>query len=213
MLSCRVCQPPDPDNTSSHTNVRRKRAVRLVTEPYTMAWKQKKLCSSNLPCIELFDTDDRLPVMAAPGHRWSSDRNSVQAPAQHSKKPYNARLRSSAGLSSWSQFKTNVAFFSSWVHHLHCQYRGKKQCRIDTTPVTLKASWIGIVSLFWNLWKDSEKSMRSSKPGPYYFEHKKKHLESPLSAWFHYVICGGRYKFRTCDPCSVKTPTSHHFPV
>jgi hypothetical protein len=32
---------------------------------------------------------------------------------QASKKPYNAFLRLSAGLGSWSQFKTNVAIFSS----------------------------------------------------------------------------------------------------
>ena len=25
-------------------------------------------------------------------------------------------------------------------------------------------------------------------------------------------IFGGQYKFRTCDPCSVKTPLDHYFP-
>jgi len=35
------------------------------------------------------------------------------APVRHSKKPYSAFFLGLAGLSSWTRFKTNVAFFSS----------------------------------------------------------------------------------------------------
>jgi hypothetical protein len=29
---------------------------------------------------------------------------------------------------------------------------------------------------------------------------------------FQVFECGGQYKFRTCDPCSVKTPLDDYFP-
>jgi hypothetical protein len=93
-------------------------------------------------------------------------------------------------------------FCCRWRHLCH-----------HTTLTAERSSMKHGPGLFRNPWKDIEKSMRSSKPGQYYFEPKKKHLESPLSAWFHWEFFGGRCKFRTCDPCSVKTPTFHHFPI
>ena len=130
-----------------------------------------------------------------------------------SKKPYSAFFLGLAGQGSWSQFKTNVAIFWCWAQRQLRHIQSKTQTTVQATRASLQTHWNRLVGLIRNLWKDSEKSMRSSKPGPYYFKHKKKHLESPLSAWFYWVICGGRYKFRTCDPCSVKTPEFHHFPI
>ena len=39
--------------------------------------------------------------------------------------------------------------------------------------------------------------MTSSKVGPYYFEHKKKHLEIPLSAWFEIVVGDASFELAT----------------
>ena len=51
-----------------------------------------------------------------------------------------------------------------------------------------------------NLWKDTEKSMTSSKVGLYYFEPKKKHLEFPLSAWFTTTFLVGDASFELATP-------------
>ena len=51
-----------------------------------------------------------------------------------------------------------------------------------------------------NLWKDTEKSMKSSKVGLYYFEPKKKHLEFPLSAWFNLRFLVGDASFELATP-------------
>ena len=159
----------------------------------------------------------QLPIQTTSSDRnfwpWRGSRSLKSwGPARHSKKPYSAFFLGLVGLSSWTSNKTNVAFISSWAQRHQCERRGRKQWINDTMRVYRLSHWNGDVWLFQNLWKDIEKSMTSSKVGLYYKINKKKHLKLPLSAWFYWGIFGGQYKFRTCDPCSVKTPLDHYFP-
>ena len=121
-----------------------------------------------------------------------------------SKKPYNAFLSSSAGLGSWLQFKTNVAIFWCWAQRQLRHTLSKTQWTDQAIQSWLRTHWNGLVWLFRNLWKNTEKSMTSSKPGPYYFEPNKKHLELPLSAWFIWLFLVGDTSFELVTPAVWK---------
>ncbi len=117
-----------------------------------------------------------------------------------SKKPYSAFFLRLAGLGSWSQFKTNVAIFSSWAQRQLRHTQSKTQWTVQAIQAWLRTHWNRIVWLIRNLWKDTEKSMTSSKLGPYYFEPNKKHLELPLSAWFIWLFLVGDTSFELVTP-------------
>ena len=124
--------------------------------------------------------------------------------ARASKKPYSAFFLELAGLGSWRQFKTNVAIFSSCAQRQLRHTQSKTQRTFQAMLAWLRTHWNGVVWLIRNLWKDIEKSMTSSKPGPYYFEPNKKHLESLLSAWFIWLFLVGDTSFELVTPAVWK---------
>ena len=94
-------------------------------------------------------------------------------------------------------------------------------CAVQSTNHTWsgQTTFIKLIQSTLTLWTKQEVSAfdRRKKMLPreaYWKLFKSKSWKQPKwLIYFSNFQSGERYKFRTCDPCSVKTPTFHHFPI